>query len=181
MESKSKKMDVRELGDSLFSKELENFVKCQPYMAFVNLSALLEFIARCKYQKRDNDYKTGDLCANAINSIKALEKYKTMNYETEEKKMSNYLYKSIRCGMLHSILPKKEVILNAGANDLDNKVVGALELYGDIQKAWDELKKTIELQEYLETDVLNISGTFSGSTQTSIVQDETLQLTGSGK
>ena len=162
-----KKVNIRKLGDSLFSTELEELVNNQPYMAFVNLSAILEFIARCKYYKLFDEVsgKIGDMCYDAINNIKALEKYKELNYPNGEKKEANHLYKSIRCGMLHSLLPKKEIKLNDDNNDLNNMVVGAKELYHDLKEAWEEVKKESELLTIMNLEVIQVNLSTSAKTE----------------
>lgn len=169
-----KKVNVRELGDSLFSNELKELVNNQPYMAFVNLSAILEFIARCKYDKLfdEKSGEIGDWCYNAINQIKALEKYKELNYPNGERKEVNHLYKSIRCGMLHDLLPKKGIKLNDDANDLDNMVVGAKELYHDLNEAWDEIKKESDLETIMNKEVIQVSQTISAKTQSDCAMEK---------
>lgn len=83
------KMTLKQVGDSIFGKELSQLAKDYPYQSFVVMSAALEFLGKC-YSKRkklqESGYSTKD-CNDAVKSVSALKKYGKFND----------LYHSLRC------------------------------------------------------------------------------------
>ncbi len=164
---------IEEVGDSLFCNELEDLVKKNPFMAFVIMSAILEFIAKCN-KKPVDFFSSGHSqidCYEAINNINALNKYSIFNKTTKDSKgkdkNNNDLYEKLRCGMLHSFFPKGGIILSSSTNDLSKKIVGAHEFYCDLQKAWNEIKNDSDTRSYITSEsILGIDGVLSSHTST---------------
>ncbi len=168
-------INVKELGDSFFNKDFENFIDKQPYMAFVVLSALLEFIGKvyCHITLNQNTNISGDICYRAINNILSINKYMVFNDKKETKdgkKDINTLFTWLRCGMLHSLIPDGTLVLTDKENSLEKKVVGSKELYQDLKNAWEEIKKNPEFKECLEVEALAINNSYSANTSTIINQ-----------
>ena len=169
-------MTIQEVGDSFFCKELEQLVDKKPYMAFVIMSSILEFKGKCYHKRRDfqetgtskNDYY------DAINKLDSLKEYRILNNSSNNNGQdtnNNYLYTSLRCGMVHAFLPKVDIILAPSENDLSKKIVGAQELYTDLQKAWEEIKQIADIASYINENLaLNVAGELSGSTSTNVLE-----------
>ena len=171
-------MNLKEIGDSFFCDKLKEFVDKSPYLSFVLLSAILEFIGTCYRKGKGSKDNTRTIFYDLINNVVAFEDYKQLNYQTkiEDKKSgteividNNYLYKYLRCGMLHEVIPKEDIVLCPDRNDLTKRIIGAKNLYEDIEKAWHELKSSPEVSKYIEnTDALTVFDEFSGSTASSM-------------
>lgn len=163
------KQNIREIGDSFFSKHLEEFVDKSPYLAFVVLSAILEYMGHCLLKNEGPSMNTKEIFYDLINNVKALKKYRELNFKETNKKgneiNNNYLYKYLRCGMIHTILPNEDIVLSPDKNELSKRIVGAKELYEDIKKAWEELKSLPEVSKNMEAvDALKVVDELSGST-----------------
>ena len=171
-------MNLKDVGDSFFCDQLENFVSESPYLAFVLLSAILEFMGSCYLSGQGPKDSTREIFFNLINKSEALKAYRELNFKNGQNEDNNYLYKYLRCGMLHEVLPKDDIVLCPDRNELSNskKVVGAKNLYEDMKMAWKELKLLPDVSSYMEsTDVLTIFDAYSGSTTSSIVVESTIQ------
>lgn len=174
-------MNLKDIGNSFFCDQLEKFVSESPYLAFVLLSSLLEFMGNCYQKSQGSKNTTREIFFNLINNNEALKEYRRFNYKVKDQKSgididNNYLYKYLRCGMLHELLPKEDIVLCPDRNDLSQKVIGAKNLYEDMKRAWDELKSLSDVSSYMEsTDVLIVFDAFSGSTTSSIVVKTTSQ------
>ncbi len=160
-------MSLLEFGDNLFCDDLRNIVHNHPYLSFVLLSATLEYIGKCLSSDKDI-FKQGQSeknCYNAINSILALSKYKKFNRcKANGKKNTNLLYTELRCGMVHSLVPKTGVILSDNKNELEKNVVGCKDLYEDLCNAWKEIKGNEAICSFLTgTKCLRISETIENT------------------
>lgn len=153
------KKNLRQIGDSIFSKRMSQLTKRYPYQSFVVMSAALEFLGKC-YARNSNFQESGHsktTCENVINALPSLQEYK--NYSN--------LYHTLRCGMLHSFTPDGIVLTRGDRNDTTKNVIGANRFCKDLRKAWEELKLLPDYKKYLlETEILEVNGTFSGSTLT---------------
>lgn len=160
-------MNLKELGDSLFCEQLNDIVDKSPYLSFIILSAILEFMGNCYLRGQGPKDSTRKIFFNLINNTEALKAYKVLNFKNDKNEDNNYLYKYLRCGMLHEVLPKEDIVLCPDRNDLSNsgKTVGAKNLYEDMKKAWEELKLLPDVSSYIEsTEALKVIGELSGST-----------------
>lgn len=160
------KMSLKEVGDSFFNEHVEKFIIEQPFLSFVILSSMIEFMGKC-YKCRKDFHESGhskEDYYDAINNLQFLQKYIVFNYgDTKDK--CNHMYKWLRCGMLHAFLPKEGIKLASGNNDLNNKIVGAKELYTDIKNAWDEIKKDSDILNYINnTTAIIVYDNTSGQT-----------------
>ena len=178
-------MNLKEVGDSLFCDQLKGIVDQSPYLAFILLSAILEFMGNCNKRGRGSKYSTKEIFFDLINNSEALKDYKKLNFRNDKNENNNYLYKYLRCGILHEVLPKGDIVLCPDRNDLSGtkKTIGAKNLYEDMKKAWEELKSSSEISSYLEeTDAVCVIDEFSGSTACSITTNKDFsQKSESGK
>lgn len=133
-------INLKQLGDSFFNIDFERFIDSQPYMSFVVMAGIIEFMGKC-IQKRSDFLESGHSEGDyyyVINNVTALSKYDKFNYNYKNKSGkgmdSNYLYKVVRCGMVHAFIPKETIYLSDKDNDLSNKIVSAKELYSDLKK-----------------------------------------------
>lgn len=161
-------MTIKELGDDLFSN-IEDIVKTRPYLSFILLGALIEFIAKVSNKTLLNSH-TGTSkqdCYNAINNLQALSNYKRFNHTSN----NNYLYSHLRCGMLHTLLPNDHIILTSETNDLANNIVGAKSLFDDLKKSWQEIMQNKDIEKFATTTTaLVISNQESGSTESNLTK-----------
>lgn len=168
-------MNLKEIGDSFFCDQLKEFVDKSPYMSFVLLSAILEFMGTCYRKGKGSKEDTKDIFSDLINNVGALKEYRAFK---DNNKDYNYLYKYLRCGMLHEMIPKKEIELCSNRNNLSKHIIGAKELYEDMQKAWNELKFSPDVSKYIEsTDALTVFDEYSGSTTSSVAVISGVSLT----
>ena len=159
-------MNLKEIGDSFFCDKLKEFVDKSPYLSFVLLSAIFEFMGNCNRKGQGSKDNSKDIFNDLINNVDALKEYRVFK---DNNKDYNYLYKYLRCGMLHEMIPKKEIVLCPDRNNLSQNIIGAKNLYEDMEKAWDELKSSPEVSKYIEnTDALTVFDEFSGSTASSM-------------
>ena len=153
------KKNIRQVGDSIFDKRISQLAKRYPYQSFVVMSAALEFLGKC-YARNPNFQESGHsrtACENVINALPSLQEYR--NYSD--------LYHTLRCGMLHAFTPDGIVLTRGDRNDATKNVIGAKKICEDLRKAWEELKRIPDCKKYLlETEILEVNGTASGSTST---------------
>ncbi len=163
---------LEEVGNSFFSSNVKHLVEEEPYWSFVLQSAMIEFMGKCysiakrlDSRSRVEDMQEGGHSKNdfgkMIQNSEALKGYQALNNNDE-------LYHNLRCGMLHALLPKEGIQLAPEKNDLQNKIIGADDLYNDLQKAWENIKKDSDTSKFLEGKVLETQGELSGATQSLI-------------
>lgn len=149
---------VRQLGDgTLFENDaVKTFIETSPYHSFVLLCNMLEFLARCSNNmdsKKWEDSGKKQIVDNYISQSNALKKYSELIDDTGNPLS---LYKELRCGMLHTLTPGKLSLTN-NCNDISNKVIGANELYEDLNAAWQEIKGNGSSNNFLDTDILTVN------------------------
>lgn len=154
------KKNLRQVGDSIFNKKkMSQLTKRYPYQSFVVMSAALEFLGKC-YERNPNFQESGHsktTCENVINALPSLQEYKCYSD----------LYHTLRCGMLHAFTPNGIVLTRGDGNDAKKNMIGARKFCEDLRKAWEELKQIPECKKYLlGTEILEVTGTVSGSTLT---------------
>lgn len=137
----------REFIQKFMIDEMSVIVKNHPFYAFSLLAEAIEVLGKCLNPISDwfasgsseNDFY------NAINTLKGFELYKCFNFTKKSKDgktiNTNLLYSKLRCGLLHSFLPKEGITLapSVGNEDLSNNIVGCGELYEAIKTAWAEI------------------------------------------
>lgn len=152
-DSKNKSaMSLKEFGNMFINDYIEPLVVSNPYLAFMVLSASIEFIGKCKCKLKDphERRKNGkNLFVDAIDSINALSSYRIFNYKTS-KGHSNKLYTALRCGLLHAAMPNIGIILSSEKNELERGVVGCKSLYSDVKTAWIEINSDVRIEQHLK-------------------------------
>ncbi|MCR4612500.1 MAG: hypothetical protein K5778_00700 [Bacteroidaceae bacterium] len=156
------KQSLLDIGNSFFENDdVKQFITNNPYMGFVLMSAMIEFLGKCSLQQKtfsDSAHSEEDFL-RAIKDILPLQKYKKWNIKIKLKKgknkttekTTNKLYSALRCGMLHSLLPKEGILLAPKSTELDKNIVGAVDLYNDLKDAWSELLQRKPVDVFLET------------------------------
>ena len=147
--------------------DIKPIVNSQAYLAFVLLSAAIEFLGKC-LSKADDWQTSGeseyDFC-NAIQTYPSLNKYKVKFGESTTVKghnnvYKNKLYKELRCAMVHALQPSSKIILRGERNDLENNIIGCQELYEDVVAACEFVKSKIS-----KDFPMYISGELTGTTK----------------
>lgn len=160
------KISIRELGDGFFCNAMEEFVKSQPYWAFIPMTAFIEFMGKCLNNRLESKKNTS---TKDFEDAMKCSKLGLKKYLGKEEGEDNYpidLYHWLRCGMVHSLMPSGKIKLAPEENDLDNCVIGAANLYGDIKKAWEELKKADEFKQMENPGIeIIVTDGLSGTTQ----------------
>lgn len=146
-------MSLKEFGDKLINEYIEPLVISNPYLAFMVLSASIEFIGKCRHRLKKphmNGTKVqNNMFVDAIDNINALSPYRAFDYKTS-KGHSNKLYTSLRCGLLHAAMPNVGIILSSEENEIERNVVGCKSLYSDIKSAWIEINNDAQIVRYLK-------------------------------
>ena len=80
------KLNLKKVGDSFFNQQLVSLVENNPYLAFVLLSAILEFMGHC-YRKgqKTNDDTVRAVFFDLINNVEALKDYRQLNFKFKVK------------------------------------------------------------------------------------------------
>lgn len=164
----AKKMSLKEVGDSFFCAEMETLVDKQPYISFVFMASIIEFIGKCYCRCKDGlpfqvSNTRYDYC-KIIKELDSLKKYSFFNFK-DSKGYNNYMYTELRCGMVHALLPKTKIKLSPTENELGDYTIGASELYSDIKNAWEEIMNIPEILQYVsETPAIEVYDNTSGGT-----------------
>lgn len=158
-----KAMSIEQYGNKLINEDLAPLVDSNSYLAFFVLSAAIEFITRCRLRNLHYDKKTAEKYVSTIGSLEAFKPYRIFNYN-KGKKVYNYLYTAMRCGLLHMGLPNKGIILSSNENEFNKKVIGCKSLYADIKKAWEEIKRDSQVMSFMKnTKAIVISETLQNN------------------
>lgn len=146
-------MTLKEFGDMFINDYIEPLVDSNPYLAFMVLSASIEFIGKCRRKLKDpheKGKKGNNMFVDAIDNIYALSPYRAFSYKTP-KGHSNKLYTALRCGLLHAAMPNVGIILSSEKNELKRNVVGCRSLYSDIKSAWIEINSDARVAQHLNS------------------------------
>ena len=149
--------------------DIKPIVENHAYLAFVLLSAAIEFLGKCL--SNADDWQTlgeseYDFC-NAIQTCPSLNKYKVKFGESTTVKghnnvYKNKLYKELRCAMVHALQPNSDIVLGRERNDLENNIIGCRELYEDVVKACEHIKS----MNISKNTTVYVDGDTTGSTST---------------
>lgn len=160
---------VEQFIDQFVFSDTKTILKSNPYQAFALLSIGLEMLGKCfcKGPWANSPSSETDLYT-AIQNCPELQKYQVLNYIKTTKKSTkntNYLYSMLRCGMVHSFMPDKALVLVPDNNDLSNFIIGCDELYNDALSAWQSIKtgKTA-IKKNLSEIVFYVDDSVSGAT-----------------
>lgn len=144
-------------------EDLEDIVKHHPYHAFFLLSSAIELLGKCLNSSPDWQNTSNVDFNNALN-LPGLSKYKSIQ---------NEMYSSLRCGLLHACMPKEDLRLVQGKNDIPNKVIGCTELYDDVKIAWSELKKNKTIKKDMTKEIFEVDMSINSSGMTQTVKNVT--------
>lgn len=165
--------------------DIKPFVEHQPYFAFFIIASGIEFLGKCINDQKD--WQTEKMSRtdfqNAINQLDSFVNYR--NYLQGMNTDQIDLYSSLRCGLLHAMLPKSNILLMRGNGplslDSNRKLLLSIEtLYDDFTKACCEIlsskheskwskKKKDDVFLYITDDQGQGYYQASGSTITNIV------------
>ncbi len=127
------------------------------YHAFALMCIGIEFLGKC-LNSHDIQIKgrSSEDFNNALDTYPSLIKYKGIND----------LYSVLRCGLLHSFLPKDGVKLTDQDNDFSTNTIGCTSLYSDFVEACDvAINNTLGfILRNLDEPQLDIKGVTSGTT-----------------
>ena len=146
-------MTLEQYGDKLINDDLSKLVNDNPYFAFIVMSSAIEFIARCwrKLHNFHNKSNSSKRYVDAIDNLNAFAKYRVLNVPLVNGH-TNKLYTTIRCGLLHSAMPNRGIILSSEHNNLRQNIVGCQSLYEDVKAAWKEIKTDNQILSYLQSN-----------------------------
>ena len=127
-----KEVSVRQYIEEYIMRSVEELVDRDQYLpAFLMISCGIEFLGKCIGSRpfRDRGYK-GNNFKNALAGFSSLNKYK-INSSVD-------IYKNLRCGIVHSLLPDNRIMLVEENNNLPN-VIGLKNLKDDFITACNDL------------------------------------------
>ena len=168
-------LSAQDFINKFIIKDIKPIVNKRPYLAFILLSASIEFLGKCLNKANDwqqpgnSEY---DFC-HAIQTFASFKKYKNAFGKSTKVKnhndvCQNSLYKELRCAMVHAMQPSSKIRLTKDRNDLANHIIGCKELFEDVVAACKEIKSmTIS-----KNVTVSINGDITGTTSTSIVRQQ---------
>ncbi len=139
----TKEVTVKEYITQL-PTDIKPFVDNHPYFAFFIIASGIEFLGKCINDKKDwqEEKMSRTDFQNAINQLDSFANYR--NYLKGMNTDQIDLYSSLRCGLLHAMLPKSNILLMRGCEPLsldpNRKLLLSVEtLYNDFCKACSEI------------------------------------------
>lgn len=145
---------IEQFFEKFYIDDVGCMMQTYPYHAFFIMCSSIEFLGRCLQPN-------GSIFDNTMSSSKfydAIKGFKSLNKYSIVKRV---LYKNLRCGLVHALLPKNGTTLDEH-NNLQNNVFEYVDLYDDIASAWQELKAMGCIN--LSTPALVINSSASAST-----------------
>lgn len=136
---KPKKVTVEEYIQNTLMKEIKEIGDSYPYLGFFLIASGIEFLGKCLNPSSDWQESGKSLVdfEEAIMKFKSLNKYKRYTKKGDNGITSAIsLYSSLRCGLVHAMLPKDNLQLHKGNNESTSKINGVekdgkLHLYFD--------------------------------------------------
>lgn len=158
-------MTLRDFIQQNLIEEIGTIKDEHPYMAFLLISCGIEFLGKCigANDWQDSGHSTADF-NNALSRFPSLQKYQSPNIGSKS------LYRIIRCGLCHALLPQQGIVLSQDASqDLNSHpiVLKIDDFYGDFVTACETLKNDgslLGLGKTLDMELLSISAGSSGAT-----------------
>ena len=162
--------------DHVVLAETKQILQAHPYHAVAIITVGIEIIGKC-FCKGDynNSGPSEDCFYTAIQRCTELVKYKQFNtkkiikrrwwiFSRKKVKQTNELYAGLRCALLHSFIPDGFKLVQDKHN-FTNREIGCLELYDDVDRAWQAIKsKKTKVRKDLKQKVYIVDGATSGST-----------------
>ena len=161
---------------------IQEIVTAHPYQSFPLMATAIEVLGKC-ITGNSWDAKFGsekDFCA-AINTLNAFQQYRDFNrvkldkngnpiMDGENQVITNDLYGILRCGMIHSFIPKTGIKLIDKGEDLNKGTIGGLEMYDRIKRAWAEINASPNMikQDFQSQNMFTVDNSLSGNTPTFI-------------
>ena len=143
----TQKITVEMYIRTTLKEEIKTIGKEYPYLGFFLMASGIEFLGKC-INKSSDWQKSGESqkdFENAIAHFKSLKKYEQYTSKCNSSTIPTIsLYKSLRCGLVHAMLPKDNIQLHIGQhkkNDVDNGILHLYfdSFYEDFSNACDEL------------------------------------------
>ncbi len=139
---------VKDFIEDYYIKELEQLIEDKyAFTAFLVISCGIEFLGKClsPYDWFDRGYSTDDF-NNALKVFDSLNKYSSLGLEFNKNDGEDIsLYSIIRCGIVHSSVPKIGLSITEGKNNLPNEI-GLKDLSKDFMNACRSiLDKTVPM------------------------------------
>lgn len=129
---------VKDLIKDNYINELKELIKADHHFtAFIVISCGIEFLGKCISSTTDwfLDNHSKEDFNNALTSFESLIKYSTIG---ELNRDGASFYNIIRCGIIHSSVPKNGLTITEGKNNFPNEV-GLRDLTEDFIKACNDL------------------------------------------
>lgn len=161
---------------------IQEIVKAYPYQSFPLMASAIEVLGKC-ITGNSWDAKVGsekDFC-EAINTLNAFQPYRVFNHvkldkngnsimEGNNQVITNDLYRILRCGMIHSFIPKTGIKLTDKTEDLKTGIIGGQEMYSRIKCAWTEINASPNMikQDFQSPNMFTVDNSLSGNTSTFI-------------
>jgi hypothetical protein len=136
---KQNEVTVEEYIRNTLMKEIKEIGNTYPYLGFFLISSGIEFLGKCINPSSDwqQSGNSTDDFENAIDTFKSLNQYKRYTKRGDNGiKSAISLYSSLRCGLVHAMLPKDNLQLHKGSDESTTKINGVekdgkLHLYFD--------------------------------------------------
>ena len=138
---------VKDLIKDYYISELNVLSNKHPFTAFMVISCGIEFLGKCI--SSETDWFLGshskDHFNNALTKFGSLDKYSKIGKEYDGKGNDVSLYDIIRCGIIHSSIPKAGITITEENNNLPDEV-GLKDLTKDfIDACSDILNKKVQM------------------------------------
>ena len=117
-------VSVKEFIENYYIKDLEGLINNHPFTAFLVISCGIEFLGKCLSSNDwfDRGHSTDDF-NNALKVFDSLNKYSSLGLEFNKNDGEDIsLYSRIRCGIVHSSVPKIGLSITEGKNNLPNEI-----------------------------------------------------------
>lgn len=155
--SKTDLTTINEFYQKHLIDELQDIVCNHPFHAFVIMGATIEIFGRLINPERslsDHD-KTHDDFDYAIKEIKAFEDYKATSLD---------IYSSLRCSLVHQMLPGGTICLTKNVDNPSKGQFGAEQMYDRIKNAWIEIAPKVDAHQKMNKKGAMVTPTTTAAT-----------------
>lgn len=127
------KMTLKEFFDGMLTETWNLLESGHPYAAFWIMMPMIEFMGICMDENAQFQSKNGsEKLFNRALQLKGLKKYKKVG-----------LYKLLRCGLLHAMMPNSSVKVSGAGEDVigsGNVIIRGKALLSNVERAWNDLQ-----------------------------------------